>query len=74
MKSNKKTKSFRIHIIGLSLMLMSLSACVTPNVTNKIVPVYSATFLAGVAQEYENEKYGPYTKEVIRDWMMLVGL
>lgn len=55
-------------------MLMSLSACVTPNVTNKIVPVYSATFLAGVAQEYENEKYGPYTKEVIRDWMMLVGL
>lgn len=58
--------------IGLVLIAMSLNACATPQRINH--PDYSKAFLAGVADEYESERYGPYTKEVVKDWMVLVGL
>lgn len=55
-------------------MMMFLSGCVTPKIDDRIVPVYNQTFLNGVADEYEANIHGHYTKEVVKDWMVMVGL
>lgn len=54
-------------------MMLSLSACETRPCV-KTVPDYPAEFYTQVANEFEAKTYGPYTENVVKDWMVMVGI
>ncbi len=74
MNFGKLLKKHKNGLIAPVAIIMFLTGCVTPKINDRIVPVYSQKFLTGVADEYEASIHGPYTKEVVKDWMVMVGL
>lgn len=63
----------RLGLIGLSLIVMPLIGC-PAHQSEPRSPEYSYQFLAGVKQEWEESKHGPFTKEALKDWMVMAGI
>ena len=71
-KQNRLSRTQKLWLIALILMMMSLSGCATsPHVSApKISP--TAEFVECVSDEYVHEAYGKCTKEVVKDWSTMI--